>query len=181
MLKDFSHISRLFRYLLHVTHNLNITKTGVVKLIGVAAMNQLFQFDDNLYEQIDGVAKGSHLGAVMASAFLCSIEEILCQDSKISEFYRRYVDNTFATLKNVPAVEDFLPTLNSCHVSINFTMELPSENKLPFIGMEALKKSCKLYIETSVYRKPTNTGLLLHHQSHVKIKGTRNCFFFWLL
>ena len=31
--------------------------------------------------------------------------------------------------------------------------------------MEVLKKGCKL--ETSVYRKPTNTGLLLHHQSHV--------------
>ena len=39
------------------------------------------------------------------------------------------------------------------------------DNKLPFIGMEILKKGHKL--ETSVYRKPTNTGLLLHHQSHV--------------
>ena len=44
-------------------------------------------------------------------------------------------------------------------------MELAFDNKLPFIGMEVLKKGCKL--ETSVYRKPTNTGLLLHHQSHV--------------
>ncbi|PFX11647.1 hypothetical protein AWC38_SpisGene24539 [Stylophora pistillata] len=44
-------------------------------------------------------------------------------------------------------------------------MELASGNKLPFVGMEVLKKGCKL--ETSVYRKPTNTGLLLHHQSHV--------------
>ena len=53
------------------------------------------------------------------------------------------------------------------HPSINFTMELASDNKLPFIGtwMEVLKKGCKL--ETSVYRKPTNKGLLLHHQSHV--------------
>ena len=44
-------------------------------------------------------------------------------------------------------------------------MELASDNKLPFIDMEVLKKGCKL--KTSVYRKPTNTGLLLHHQSHV--------------
>ena len=68
-------------------------------------------------------------------------------------------------MKSVPAAEDFLSTLNSCHPSINFTMELASHNKLPFIGMEVLKKGCKP--ETSVYRKPTNTGLLLHHQSHV--------------
>ena len=44
-------------------------------------------------------------------------------------------------------------------------MELASDNKLPFIGIEVLKKGCKL--ETGVYRKPTNTGLLLHHKSHV--------------
>ena len=40
--------------------------------------------------------------------------------------------------------EDFLLTLNSCHPSINFTMELAFDNKLPFIGMEVLKKACKL-------------------------------------
>ena len=44
-------------------------------------------------------------------------------------------------------------------------MELVFDSKLPFISMEVLKKGCKL--ETSVYRKLTNTGLLLHHQSHV--------------
>ena len=38
-------------------------------------MNQLFQFDGKLYEQIDGVAMGSPLGPLMANAFLCSIEE----------------------------------------------------------------------------------------------------------
>ena len=149
----------------NVTHNLNITKPDLVQLLEVATMNQLFQFDGKLYEQIDGVAMGSPLGPLMANAFLCSIEEKLDQDNKLPEFYRRYVDDTFATMKNVPAAEDFLSTLNSCHPSINFTMELASDNRLPFIGMEVLKKGCKL--ETSVYRKPTNTGLLLHHQSHV--------------
>ena len=92
----------------------------------------------------------------MANSFLCSIKEKLEQDNKFLEFYRRYVDDTFATMKNVPAAEDFLSTLNSCHPSINFTMELVSDNKLPFISLEVLKKGCKL--ETSVYRKPTNNG-----------------------
>ena len=33
-------------------------------------MNQLFQFDGKLYEQIDGVAMGSRLGTFMANEFL---------------------------------------------------------------------------------------------------------------
>ena len=66
---------------------------------------------------------GSPLGPLMANAFLCSIEEKLEQDNKLPEFYRRYVDDTFATMKNIPAAADFLSTLNGCHPSINFTMD----------------------------------------------------------
>ena len=95
---------------------------------------------------------------LMANAFLCSIEEKLEQDNKLPDFNRRYVDDTLATMKDVPAAEVFLSTLNNCHPSISSTMELASDNKLPFVGMEVLKRGCKP--ETSVYRNPTN-------QSHV--------------
>jgi len=44
-------------------------------------------------------------------------------------------------------------------------METASNNKLPFLGMEIEKNGSQL--STSVYRKPTNTGLLLHYHSHV--------------
>ena len=82
-----------------------------------------------------------------------------------------YVADTFVTMKSVPA--DFLSSLNSCHPSINFTVELPPDNKLPFVGFEVLKKRC-IKLETSVYRKPTNTGLLLHHQSKLQEIATED-------
>ena len=44
-------------------------------------------------------------------------------------------------------------------------MELLADNMIPFIGIEIIKNGTEL--ETRVYRKPTNTGLLLHFQSHV--------------
>ena len=55
----------------------NITKPDLVQLLEAAAMNQLFQFDEKLYEKIDGgVAMGSPLlGPLMASAILYSVEE----------------------------------------------------------------------------------------------------------
>ena len=39
-------------------YDLNITKTDVIELLEVATKNQLFQFEENLYEQVDGVAIG---------------------------------------------------------------------------------------------------------------------------
>ena len=58
----------------------------------------------------------------------------------------------------------FLTTLNSLHSSLTFTMELPTGNKISFIYIKIVKNGTKL--ETRVYRKPTNTGLLLHFHSH---------------
>ena len=41
---------------------------------------------------------------------------------------------------------------------------LASDNILPSIGLKVLKKGCKL--ETGVYRKPRNAGLLLHQRQN---------------
>ena len=154
------------------THNLNISKPDLIELLSVATKDQLFQFNGKLYEQTDGVAMGSPLGPLMANTFLCSIEEKLQDENKLPDFYKRYVDDTLAAVKDVPTAEAFLVTLNNCHPSISFTMEIATNGKLPFVGIEILKKGCKLV--TSVYRKPTNTGLLLHHQSHVDNRYKRS-------
>ena len=44
-------------------------------------------------------------------------------------------------------------------------METECNGMLPFVGIQLLNRSRQ--IETKVYVKPTNSGLLLHYQSHV--------------
>ncbi|PFX16013.1 hypothetical protein AWC38_SpisGene19737 [Stylophora pistillata] len=154
------------------THGLNLTKTGLTELLRIATKDQLFQFDGQLYEQVDGVAMGSPLGPLMANVFLCSIEEQLDRNNKLPSFYKRYVDDTLATMPNIQAATAFLSTLNECHPAIQFTMEIAENNKLPFLGMMIEKNGC--HLTTSVYHKPTDTGLLLHYQSHVDQRYKRS-------
>ena len=74
------------------THELNLSRDQLIELLNAATKNQLFQFNGNLYEQTDGVAMGSPLGPLLASAvFMCSIEDKLDQDGKLPSCYRRYV------------------------------------------------------------------------------------------
>ena len=47
-------------------------------------------------------------------------------------------------------------------------MELGEHSKLPFLGTEIRK--CNGRLETRVYRKPTDTGLLPHYKSHVDVR-----------
>ena len=68
-------------------------------------------------------------------------------------------------MPNIPAATAFLSMLNECHPSIQFAMEIADNHKLPFLGM-MIEKTCS-HLTPSVYRKPTDTGLLLHYQSHV--------------
>ena len=132
-------------------------KNQLTKLLEIATTNQLFPFNGQLYEQIDGVAMGSPLGPLMANVFLCHLEDNLTRDGAMPTFYKRYVDDTLARMPSTDAAVDFLTTLNSLHPSLSFTMELPVDNKISFIGIEIIKNRTK--IDAQVFRKPTNTDL----------------------
>ena len=114
---------------------------------------------------------GSPLGPLLANVFMCHLEEELSDNGLIPSFYKRYVDDTLAIMPGVDAAENFLDVLNGLRASIHFTMELSNNDSIPFIGTLITKNSNKL--ETKVYRKPTNTGLLLHFQSHTDLRYKR--------
>ena len=69
---------------------------------------------------------------------------------------------------DIPSAEASLTALNESHPSITFTMEITTNNKLPFVRMEIEMKGNQL--ATRVHRKTANKGLLLHYQSHVDNK-----------
>ena len=103
---------------------------------------------------------------------MSSVEEKLELQNKLPSFYKRYVDDTLALVCDHSDTTDFLTTLNEAHPSIHFTMEAATNNRLPFIGMEVIKIDHRL--ETCVYRKKTNKGLLLHYESHVDSRYKRS-------
>ena len=114
---------------------------------------------------------GSPLGPLMANAFMCSVEEKLARENKLPSFYKRYVDDTLAPLRDLSDATDLLACHNEAHSSIQFAMEIATNDRLPFIGMEIIKIDGSL--ETCVYRKKTNKGLVLHYQSHVDSRYKR--------
>ena len=138
------------------THELNLFRDELIELLSATTKNQLFQFNGNLYEQTDGVAMGSPLGPLLGNVFMRSTEDKLDQEGKLPSYYRRYVDDTFTIMPDTASAETFLDTLNHCHPSAKFTMEIERNASLPFIGVELLNLASR--IKTKVHVKPTNTG-----------------------
>ena len=105
--------------------------------------------------QVDGVAVGSLLGHLVANAFLCSTEEQLERENKLQYVYHHFIgDMSMTQSLMLESVTTFYATLNECHPSIHFRMEIADCNKLPFLGMMIEKKGYDLV--NSVYRKWTN-------------------------
>ena len=111
---------------------------------------------------------GSPLRPLLVNVFMCQLEERLSDNDLIPFFYRRYVNDTLAIMAGLDAAESFLNVLNELHPSIHFTMELSNHDSIPFIGTLIVKNSNKL--ETQVYCKSTNMGLLLDFQSHTDLR-----------
>ena len=115
---------------------------------------------------------GFPLGPLLANVFMSSLEQKLELEGKLPDYYRRYVDDTLTIMPNITTDTDFLSTLNHAHPSVSFTIEIEKEGMLPFLGTQLLNRAPQ--IETKVYVKPTNTGLLVHYQSHVDNRYKRS-------
>ena len=144
----------------------NLAKADFKELLTLATSQSWFIFDGHYFDQVDGVAMGSPLGPTLANAFMCFYEKQWlnnCPPEFKPVFYRRYVDDIFVLFKSPEHIKSFKTYLNSCHRSINFTSEEEVNGEFSFLDVKIFREESKF--TTSVYRKPTFTGLYTHFNS----------------
>ena len=144
------------------------TKEQLHKLLNFAVKDSPFLFNNKLYIQTDGIAMGSALGPSFANCFLSFHEQNWLDDCPLSFkplVYKRYVDDTFLLFKDPLHIPKFQAYLNNKHENIKFTVEHENEGKLPFL--DVLLSRHGNTISTSIYRKPTFTGLGMNFLSFI--------------
>ena len=143
-----------------------LTRNILLKLLNIVTSDSVFTFNGDLYAQVDGVAMGSPVGPSYANAFLCHFEKIWldnCPTQFKPLYYRRYIDDTFLIFKDTSHVNSFVEYMNLQHANIKFTSEIENESKLAFL--DTLVTNVNGHFSTSIYRKPTFTGLGLNFRS----------------
>ena len=121
------------------------------------------------YVQHNGVAMGAPLAPVVADIFMAHMETSLMDqlmESGVCEWHR-YVDDTFVLIEPTTNVVDVLNILNSFHPSIKFTYEVEANRSLPFLDVRVTRSPERQTFETTIYRKPTFTGLMTKWDSFV--------------
>ena len=102
-----------------------LTKRTLKKLLLGCATKTAFSFENNFYEQTDGVTMGSCFDPVLANIILTEFEKAIANDlikTAIITFYRRYLDDTLVLIKpkDIPFVLD---KFNSFHKNLKFTVD----------------------------------------------------------
>ena len=115
----------------------NLTRSQFKKLLNYCVKQNHFAFNDNIYDQIDGVAMGSPLGPILANIFMSHLEKIALHEFHGSKpiYYKRYVDDTFLIFSNEQDSISFFEHMNCEHSNISFTVETENDGCLPFLDV----------------------------------------------
>ena len=108
----------------------------------------------------------SPLGPTLANAFLVRFEKNVSQNCPSGfkpHYYRRYVDDIFVLFTSSKHLEAFRNFLNGRHANMSFTIEREKQNRLTFLDIEIIRED--ITFTTSVYRKPTFSGVYTHFDS----------------
>jgi hypothetical protein len=145
-----------------------LSKAEFEQLLTIATTESCILFNGCYYKQIDGVAMGSPLGPTLANIFLCYHEQQWldnCPTAFRPSYYKRYVDDIFVLLPNFDCLSSFKEYLNKQHPNMHFTSEEEDNNELPFLDIFVKRTLTSFF--TSVYRKPTFSGVYTHYTSFV--------------
>ena len=86
-----------------------------------------------------------------------------CQSDFKPHYYRQYVDDIFVLFTSPKHLEAFRNFLNGRHANMSFTIEREKQNRMSFLDIAIIRED-KTFT-TSVYRKPTFSGVYTHFDS----------------
>ena len=146
----------------------NLTRTELRQMLELTTKNNVFYFNNQLYEQIDGLPMGGPASCVYANAFLCHHEHqwlLDCPKEFAPVLYKRYLDDCFVVFRDKEHADLFDSYINNKHPHIKFTKEVEENNSLNFLDLTLTHANGR--ISTQTYRKPTHTGQGTNYSSFI--------------
>ena len=119
-----------------------------------------------VFQQIRGLAMGSHLSGPLAILAMDRLERNIIYDTLRPVVYSRYVGDIGTVVSSISEGSQLLETLNSQHDTIKFELELPAaDGYLPLLDA-ALKINQDGSLSHRLHTKSASKQITLHFESH---------------
>jgi hypothetical protein len=145
-------------------HEQPISAEQFSRLLKLALMHNVFEFDNQKFLQVHGVAMGAKFAPRYACCFMGNLElKFFQKQEHLPVFYVRFIDDIFMIWHgNRESLEHFIAEFNVFHSSIKLTHEI-SQNSVNFLDLTVTINGNKL--STSLYTKPTSSPQYLSFES----------------
>ena len=133
----------------------------LIQLLDLVLSGNIFEFDNQIYQQEIGTAMGTKVAPTEACLFMGWLESLILDNwTKKHPTYpkpylwRRYIDDIMFIWKGeVNELEEFITHINTQHTHIKFTATYNQDTRsIPFLDMQITINKDGL-IETDLYKK----------------------------
>lgn len=135
-------------------------------LVHLCLSKSYVQFNNEMYEQVKGLAMGNPLSSFAANCFMSEFERKAKDDyPEFPPTWIRYVDDTFIVIHK-EKIDHFISFLNAIKPGIiNFTFEREINSELNFLDLTVTRKSDNT-LKFKIHRKNTNTDRCIPTNSY---------------
>ena len=130
-------VLNIIRDLLEKDHTLKerivMVVNDIILLLKFCLKNTYFSFQDQSFEQVEGVVMGSPVSPIVANLYMECLKQKPPSTAPTPMFWCRFVDDTFVIHKEVNK-QDFLQHISTVGTAIKFTVEDNKEDgSIPFL------------------------------------------------
>jgi hypothetical protein len=142
-------------------------RTHITRLSKAIINQNYFQFMNQTYMQIEGLAMGATTSSIMSEVYLQFLENngiynILTKHN--IKGYFRYADDILIIYDiRQTNIEDVLLEFNKLVTKLKFTIEKEENQKINFLDLTIHRKQSRFTID--IYRKPTTTDTIIANDS----------------
>ncbi|XP_055603877.1 uncharacterized protein LOC129752111 [Uranotaenia lowii] len=160
-----------------IKKNTNINLDMFLEIINFCMSCSYFRFKNKYYQQTYGTAMGNPVSSPIADFVM---ESLLDSVTRTLDFQipilRKYVDDLLLALPH-EQVEKVREKFNQYHPKIQFTVEIESNRRLPYLDLVLIRQSDQS-IKTEWYQKSIASGRFLNfrsaHNTRLKINTALN-------
>jgi hypothetical protein len=143
------------------------TINEIVKITQAIINGNYFRFQDNIYQQNEGLVMGSPTSSILTEVYIQHMEgttnPMILSKHNIKGYYRYIDDILIAYTDTTTNIHTVLDEFNSITPKLEFTLEEEQNGKINFLDFTTVKTHKGLSFD--IYRKPTTTDLIIPKDS----------------
>ena len=147
----------------------HIPRNALRQLFDIVLRCNIFSFNGQIYQQIQGTAMGTKMALSYANLFMDRFERaFLAQERILPLVWKRYIDDILCIWTGTRSeLDGFLDRLNKAHRTLRFTWSSSNE-RIEFLDLNIFKGgkfNTTNHLDISTHFKTTNTFQYLHFSS----------------